>query len=215
MQNMADHASASPLDFVRKKLAEAEGANTRLREQLAESERRLTVLQTAQAWALDDSSCWTEAQSQKIKELTLLLERAHEAEKIVKKAEKIQRLNGTSEKIIQLKHQLEHERADKEHTRSRLVSAFEGARKIKEENTTLKNLIHQERANFANETKRIRQNYQKEVDKFRNEIDTQTLFTASKAAALNTISRRVIEDLEALELQLGKVQQPPADLVGK
>jgi hypothetical protein len=203
---------STSLEFVRKRLKEEEQANAKLREQLNESERRLTVLQTAQAWALDDSSCWTEAQSEKIKELTLLLERAHEAEKIVKKAEKIQRLNGTSEKIIQLRHQIENERKDKEHMKSRLVSAFEGGRKLKQHNEIMRHVIQQERVNFANETKRIRQNYQQEIDKFRNEVEAQTLFTASKAAALNSISRRVLEDLEALEIQVGKVREPPADL---
>jgi Zn-dependent M32 family carboxypeptidase len=207
-----EHHSGGPLDFVRRRLAESERANARLQEQLAETERRLTVLQTAQAWALDDTSCWSDAQSQKVKELTLLLDRAHEAEKIVKKAEKIQRLNGTHERIIQLKHQLDNERKDKEHMRARLLKAFEGANQIKEENDVLKSVIHQERVNFANETKRIRQNYQNEVEKFRHEIESQTLFTASKAAALNTISRRVLDDLATLEVQLSQVQKPPASV---
>jgi hypothetical protein len=200
------------LDFVRERLAAAERANAELRGRLEESERRLTVLQTAQAWALDDSGCWSETQSQKVKELTLLLERAHEAEKTLKKAESKQQ-GGVSKKVLLLRHQVEREKQEKLEMYERMQKAFEGAKLLRQENHTLRRLLREERANFGAETKKIRQNYQREIDRFRNEIETQTLFTATKAAALNAISRRVVDDLQVLEQKLAEVQQPPESLL--
>ena len=198
------------LDFVRTRLAEAEKTNAALRTELRESERRLTVLQTAQTWALDDRTCWSESEAQKIRELTLLLERAHEAEKTVRRAEKLQQLGGTSEQVQRLRHQLQRERQETQHCKKRLAHAFEGAHKLKDENAVLRQVVEQDRANFAAETRRIRHAYQQEVERFRREVEAQTIDSAGKAAALHTISRRVIDDLERLELQLAHVQHPPA-----
>merc|ERR1711924_215460 len=65
------------LDFVRKKFRKLQQEKRELQERVKDQEHSLEIIQTAQAWSLGNSM--SQAQAQKIKEVTLLLLQAKKA----------------------------------------------------------------------------------------------------------------------------------------
>ena len=132
--------SGRQLDFVRNKIATLTNENESLKNRVKELERQLIIIQTAQSWALDTAgssdSPWTVEQAQKIKEITVLLEKAHEAQLFVARADKIAQ-SGGKEREKAILHQLQREKKNCRIMRDRLQRAFHAGQQIKEENKKL------------------------------------------------------------------------------
>lgn len=143
------------LNFVRSKINQLKYENDALRQELDETNHKLSIMNTAQTWAMEHAgtkdSPWSQEQAQKIRELQLLLTKLREA-KAPPQADHSQKLRTA----------LSTARTENKELRERLHRAVAQGKILIEENKRLKSEASTRRkadaaaaADFASKTDKL------------------------------------------------------------
>ena len=123
-----------PLDFVRARILALRKENKKLKERVGDLEQTLSIVQTAQAWAIEKEM--TPEQVDKMRDIKDLLEKARRAKEEMANFSKHGR-SHLYEQLRSAKLALKRERESKAEMKDRLLCAFDHGRLLKERNARL------------------------------------------------------------------------------
>lgn len=163
---VGSEAKPRPLDFVRAKLHGLKQDNKQLRARVSELEQTLSIVQTAQQWAVGKEM--TQEQADKMREIKSLLEKAKKAREDMNNFSNASRA-GIFDKLRVSKLALKKEREDKLIMKERLMHAFEHGRVLKEQHQQLAAQQAEERERMQKTLTSLKERHRREIGKLMGE----------------------------------------------
>eukprot|EP00927_Polykrikos_kofoidii_P065097 TRINITY_DN60894_c0_g1_i1.p1 TRINITY_DN60894_c0_g1~~TRINITY_DN60894_c0_g1_i1.p1 ORF type:complete len:341 (-),score=98.05 TRINITY_DN60894_c0_g1_i1:161-1045(-) len=202
-----DAHKPKPLDFVRAKILSLKKENKDLKARVADLEQTLTIVQTAQEWAMGKGM--SPEQAEKMREIKGLLSQAKKAK------EDIQNFSGASktsmyEKLRQCKNALKKERDDKREMRERLVQAFHHARDLQARYKRHIEQSEDERVAWQQKLLEVKERHRRELRRLQGDVAAQDY---DRNDQLRDFGEQVMTDLSLLQEHLREVKQETVDQV--
>jgi chromosome segregation ATPase len=200
-------AGPRPLDFVREKLRDLRGENTRLRERVTDLEQTLSIVQTAQEWSVGKGM--TQEQVDKMNEIRGLLEQARKAKEEIATFSNSSRQN-LYEKLRSCKLALRKEREEGKQMKHRLAHAFEHMKEMKEQMRRLEIQRETEREQLQQVIRRMQEKHIKDMRRLAADPTAQVSVDREQVTQFNEAA---IEDLLTLQKTMQDVKQVTVDEV--
>jgi len=198
---------ARPLDFVRGKFQDLKKENARLRERVSDLEQTLSIVQTAQEWAMGKGM--TPEQAEKMREIKALLEQAKRAR------EEIQHFSSNSkttlyEKLRTCKIALKKEREEKRDMKDRLMQVFEHTREVKRQHQELTQQRTEEHERWHEVVRDMKDRHRRELRRLQGD---GAAMEADRQDQLSHFGEQVIGELGNLQQHVRRVREETVDLV--
>mmetsp|Transcript_40120 Transcript_40120/g.98777 ORF Transcript_40120/g.98777 Transcript_40120/m.98777 type:complete len:251 (+) Transcript_40120:19-771(+) len=215
MQQSGDFAppeeDSRVFDFVRRRYDALKAENKSMKQRVQELQHTLSIIQTAQSWA--QTNGMNPDESQKLKEITVLLVQAKQAREEAMNFTK-QGKAATFEQIRELKLAIRKERQEKRDMKERLANAFEAARSIREDSKTLQEKHQREREGWQALVRQIKERHASDITLLRQQMSETVHQSSDRMKQMNDFGSRVMKELTVLQEHLTEVKEETAAGIG-
>jgi len=197
-----------PLDFVRARIMALRKENKQLKERIGDLEQTLSIVQTAQSWAVEKEM--TPDQIDKMREIKELLEKARRAKEEMANFSKHGR-SHLYEQLRSAKLALKRERESKAEMKDRLLCAFDHGQVLKKRNELLTEQIERDHSQWQTMLRDVQNRHRSELRRLTG--GESAVRESDRNAQLSQFGEHVMHELTALQEHLREVRQETVDTI--